>query len=300
MGDFWLASMRLNHRSNTDNNLHVAAQSPAATCRDPETSRTGQTAPVRQVQVRELSKGFRGMAGCLILVFSLMLGGQGCGLVDMVFLKPPQDTAQELMEAGNLAMEEKDYDDAADYYTKLKERYPFSPYTPQAELRLADAYFLDGRFLAAEDAYKEFEALHPGHPDIPYVLFQIGLSNFKQFKSIDLPQDNITEALQYFQRVSENHPDTGAGPEASKYILQCKKFQAEHEVFVADFYWRTQDYLSAWKRYQYVVRNYKDLPQIHDYALKRSRLAYFKFQEHRSEAERAAQRGSWKQWFDWL
>ncbi len=239
-------------------------------------------------------------AGCLLLGVTLMLGLPGCGVVDMVFLKPPQDTAQELMEAGNLAMEEKDYDDAADYYTKLKERYPFSPYTPQAELRLADAYYLDGRFLAAEDAYKEFEALHPGHPDIAYVLFQIGLSNFKQFKSIDLPQDNITEALQYFQRVSENFPDTASGAEASNYVLECKQFQAEHEIFVADFYWRTQDYLSAWKRYQFVVQNFKELERVHDYASRRSRLAYFKYQQHRSEAERASQRGSWKQWFDWL
>ena len=239
-------------------------------------------------------------AGCLALGLVLMLGLSGCGLVDMVFLKPPQDTAQELMEAGNLAMEEKDYDDAADYYTKLKERYPFSPYTPQAELRLADAYYLDGRFLAAEDAYKEFEALHPGHPDIAYVLFQIGLSNFKQFKSIDLPQDNITEALQYFYRVSENYPDKAAAAEASEYILECKQFQAEHEIFVADFYWRTKDYRAAWKRYQFVVQNFEELGQIHDYASERSRLAYYKFQKDRSEAVRASQRGSWKQWFDWL
>ncbi|MFW5899880.1 MAG: outer membrane protein assembly factor BamD, partial [Desulfovermiculus sp.] len=122
------------------------------------------------------------------LVLFLGIGTlSGCGVIDAVFLKPPQDTALELLQAGNSAMGQEDYKQAISYYTKLKDRYPFSPYTAQAELRLADAYFLDKRYAAAENAYKEFESLHPGHEDIAYVLFRIGLSNYKQFKSIDLP-----------------------------------------------------------------------------------------------------------------
>lgn len=224
----------------------------------------------------------------------------GCGVIDAVFLKPPQDTALELLQAGNTAMEEEDYDQAISYYTKLKDQYPFSPYTSQAELHLADAYFQDRRYAAAENAYKEFESLHPGHEDIAYVLFRIGLSNFKQFKSIDLPQDNVTEAMQYFHRVAEAYPQEPIAENARDYARKCYRFQAEHEIFVADFYWRTERYISAWKRYSYVVANFPMFDDIQEYAQTRSRLAYFMYQRQRSEEERVAQHGSWKQLFDWL
>ncbi len=237
----------------------------------------------------------------LLLALGLaLLPLTGCGMIDYFFLQPPTDTAQELVQAGNRAMQDKDYDEAIEYYQKLKERYPFSPYTLQAELGLADAYFLDGQMRAAEGAYKEFESLHPGSEDIPYVLFQIGRSNFKQFKSIDLPQENITEALEYFTRVVQGYPESEYAEKSEDFVTKCRRFQAEHELFVADFYWRRGEYLSAWKRYRYVLQNFQELEDIRAYASDRSHQAYYLYQVKRSEQERAEQRGSWKQWFRWL
>ena len=236
----------------------------------------------------------------LLLMLLLLFFCSGCGIIDYFFLSPPEDTAQELAEAGYEAMHEKDYTNAIEYFTKLKDRYPFSPYTPMAEVSLGDAYFLDEQYKAAVETYKEFESLHPRHESIPYVLFQIGVANFKQFKSIDRPQDNMAEALEYFYRVKETFPDSKYAKAADKYILKCRRYQAEHEIFVADFYWRTEKYNSAWKRYEYVVENYQDLPDIIQYARRRGKLAYFLYQKKVSELKRKQEQGSWKQWFDWL
>lgn len=235
-----------------------------------------------------------------LLTSILLLFNSGCGVVDYYFLSPPEDTAQELSEAGIAAMEEKKYNKAIDYFTKLKERYPFSPYTPRAELSLADAYFLDEQYRAAVDMYKEFESLHPSDEAIPYVLYQIGIGNFKQFKSIDRPQENISEALQYFYRLQETFPATEYAQESEKYISKCRTHQAEHELFVADFYWRTKRYGAAWRRYHYVQENFSELSDIRSYASKRSQIAYLKAQEGRSQKIREEQEGSWKHFFDWL
>ena len=238
--------------------------------------------------------------GWILLCGMLVCTLAGCGVIDTLFLQPPQDTALELLQAGDMAMQEQDYDEAISLYTKLKDRYPFSPYSAQAEMRLADAYFLDERYAAAENAYKEFESLHPGHDDIAYVLFQIGLSNFKQFKSIDLPQDKVTEALQYFNRVARTYPQAPVAAEAEEYAKKCLRFQAEHEIFVADFYWRTERYLSAWKRYDFVHQKFPMFEDIHGYAGERSALSYFLYQRQMSEQERMDLQGSWKQLFEWL
>ncbi len=83
------------------------------------------------------------LLGTVILVSML----SGCGIIDYIYLPPPEDTAQELFEAGNDAMREKNYSAAIGYYTKLKDNFQFSPYALEAELSLGDAYFWDEDWL---------------------------------------------------------------------------------------------------------------------------------------------------------
>ncbi|MFP4168673.1 MAG: outer membrane protein assembly factor BamD [Desulfonatronovibrionaceae bacterium] len=234
----------------------------------------------------------------LVAAFCLCLSG--CGFIDYYFLEPPEDTAQELAEAGYSAMHEEDYGQAIDYFTKLKDRYPFSPYTAKAEVSLGDAYFMDKQYKAAVEIYKEFESLHPRHEAIPYVLYQIGVANYEQFRSLDLPQTNMNEALEYFRRVKESYPNTEYAEASEEYIQKCRRFQAEHEVYVADLYWRMEKYLSAWKRYEYITEEFGDIEDISDYATRRGELAYFLHQKDNSKKELEKEQGSWKQWFDWL
>lgn len=240
------------------------------------------------------------MPARIVLLALLLLTASGCGMIDYFLLPPPEDTAQELFEAGQEAMKEKHFASAAEYFAKIKDRYPFSPYTPQAEIALGDAYFLGGDYGMAADAYREFETLHPRHEQMPYILYQLGKSSYHQFRSIDMPQAHVAEAIEYFTRLEQAYPDSKYASEARDYVVKCRRYMAEHEVFVADFYWRSEHYGAAWRRYRYVTENFADLPDVAQYAAKRAELAYLRAQEDASTKERERIQGSWKQWFDWL
>ncbi len=224
----------------------------------------------------------------------------GCGIIDYFYLPPPEDTAQELFEAGNDAMREKNYAAAIEHFNTLKDKYPFSPYTLEAELSLGDAYFLDEEYGLAVDTFKEFESLHPRHEAIPYVLFQIGNANLLSFVSIDRPQTNIAEAYEYFVRLKQSYPDSEYAQKADDYLYKCRKYMAEHEIYVADFYWRTDRYLSAYYRYQSVLNKFSDVTEYQEYARERADIAFLKAQEQESTLERERYKGSWKDYFDWL
>lgn len=237
----------------------------------------------------------------LVLAALLVAGLSGCGIIDYYFLPPPEDTAQELYEAGSDAMQEKDYSDAADYFTKIKDRYPFSPYTERAEIGLGDAYFLNEKYALAVGAYKEFEIMHPRHKETPYILFQIGVSNFKLFKSVDLRQENVAEGIAYFHRVIDAFPKTEFAAKAEEYILKSRRILAEHEIFIADFYWHDNRYGPAWNRYKYVVENFPDVPDLQGYAREQAQYAYFEYQKQLSEKERLKVHSSWLDWIaEWL
>lgn len=165
------------------------------------------------------------LAACLLLL-------SGCGIIDYFFLPPPEDTAQELYEGANDAMQEKNYSQAAQYYTKLKDNFPFSPYTVEAELSLGDAFFLDGKYPEAAEAYKEFESLHPRHEAIPYVLYQVGMSNLKSFISVDRPTTSTQEALEFFGRLRETYPNSEYAQKSVEEMKNCRRLLAEHELYL--------------------------------------------------------------------
>lgn len=246
----------------------------------------------------------RAVSPAMVLLLLTLVGGlgvSGCGgIVDTLYLPVPEDTAQELWEAGNDAMNATEYYSAANYFTKLKDRFPFSPYTVRAELGLADALFLNKNYLEAMDAYLEFENLHPRHPEIPYVLYQVGRSGLRTFTSIDRPQEPVAQGLEYLERLREQFPTSEYAQEATTLIAECREILAKRELFVADFYFRTERYGGAWRRYQYVSENYTELPELTEYAKSQSELSYLRFQQTLSEDERRKEQGHWKDYFDWL
>lgn len=233
-----------------------------------------------------------------LILFSLVLLLNGCGAIDYYFLTPPEDTAQELFENARASMQDKDYAQAIDSLVKLNDRYPFSPYAMDARLMLGDAYSLDRQYLEAVDVYEEFLSMHPRHEQIDYVLFQIGVNKFNSHKSIDLPQTQLSEAIESFKRVVDGYPQSTYREPSTEYIQKCRRLIAEHELYVADFYFKTEKYGAAWARYKYILDNFPDLTDIAQTAETRSKAAWFYSQEQENDTKRHPSRV--KPYFDWL
>jgi outer membrane protein assembly factor BamD len=223
-----------------------------------------------------------------------------CGIIDWFYLPPSEDTAQELFEAGNDAVREKNYIAASGYFSKLKDNFPFSPYAVEAELSLADCYFLDEEWMQAVDAYKEFEALHPRHRAIPYVLYHIGMADMNGYPSIDRPADQIEEAYSYFQRLTESWPGTEYAEVAVDKMKECRNILAEHELFYADFYFRMGRYASALTRYKTIMDRFADVPDMREHAREKANAAFILNSRVQSEETRREREGSWHDWFRWL
>jgi len=233
-----------------------------------------------------------------MLLCSLALSG--CAFIDEYFLPTAEDTVQEVFEAGNDAMREKNYKQAATYFGRIKEEHPFSPYALRAELALADAHFLDEEYWMAAEAYRDFETLHPRHEAIPYVLYQLGVSLRKTYTSIDRSATEVKEAQEYFTRLQQEYPDTEYGRQAAEQIAACRKTLAQREIFIANVFWGMENYQAAHSRFQHVVETYPDAKEEADYARTKGEAAYLKFRQNNSQAIREYQEGSWKDWFRWL
>lgn len=170
-------------------------------------------------------------------------------------------SAQQLAAEGAAAFMNEDYKDAVKAYSDLKDWYPFSKYAILAELKVADAHFHLEEYDEAIVAYEGFEKMHPKNEAIPYVINQIGLCWFKQIDTVDRDAAPAKNAMTQFQRLISQFPEDEMAEDAVAYIETCLDNIAGHELYVANFYFKTKEFKAALKRYQYIVEYFPGTEQ---------------------------------------
>src|SRR5262249_37213571 len=88
--------------------------------------------------------------------------------------------AKQNYELGMKELDNKNYLEAAKYLEYVSAKFPYSTYSAQAELALADADFDQEKFVEAIERYKNFIKLHPTHAKVDYASYRIGLSHENQ------------------------------------------------------------------------------------------------------------------------
>lgn len=216
------------------------------------------------------------MKKLILAVIALLLLG-GCALFETD--SDMGKSVDELVEEGSSAFQAGEYRTAVKAYTDLRDWYPFSKYAILAELKIADSYYHLEEYEEAIVAYEDFERLHPKNEAVPYVIYQIGMCWFNQIDTIDRDSTPAQKSLEIFQRLVTQYPD-------SEYVAKTKdKVKASlanlsaHELYVANWYLKTEKYNAALKRYEYLVENYPDS--------KESQEALRKIPEVRALAEKA-------------
>lgn len=153
------------------------------------------------------------------------------------------------------------YEEALLQYKDLKNRFPYSRYAVEAELQVAEIQFAKESFPEAQGAYQLFKELHPKHKRIDYVTFQIGESIYMQLPTtIDRDLSVAPSAIMEYKILLRDFPNSEFAKKAQSRINESYTKLAEKELYIADFYYRTDKWQHALVRYE----NYLKLFQSHD------------------------------------
>jgi len=128
-------------------------------------------------------------------------------------------------------------------------------------LKIADAHFHLEEYPEAIAAYENFEKMHPKNEAVPYIINQIAMCWFNQIDTIDRDETPAKKAMAEFERLIRLFPEDEHSQEALAHIDACIDNMAGHELYVANFYNKTEKYEAALKRYQYIVENYAGTDQ---------------------------------------
>jgi outer membrane protein assembly factor BamD len=135
-------------------------------------------------------------------------------------------SAEELYRKGLSLMEgpaktlwvfpNSDHAKAIEAFQQIIDNYPYSDYAILAELKIADAYYDDGKYDEALSYYRDFGDLHPQHEQVPYTLFRAAMCHYQQSKDASRDQTATRLSLGFLDQLLARYPHSPQAPEAEK------------------------------------------------------------------------------------
>lgn len=135
-------------------------------------------------------------------------------------------------------------------------------YDAEALLNKADRLFKEKDYLSAIGEYRRFLELHPIHKSAPYVQYMIGLSYFRQIRSIDRDIEPVQKALSAFETMLKDYPGNEYIDDVREKIKICREKLAEREFYIGNFYLKREDYSAAIERFNNILTEYTDTEVI--------------------------------------
>jgi outer membrane protein assembly factor BamD len=191
-------------------------------------------------------------------VFSI--GGFGCSSSEV-----DENNPAALMKEAEEDISSSRYILALEKLQKIKNQHPYSKEAVDAQLRIADVYFLQENYAESAATYEAFRDLHPKHPKLAYAAYRVGLAFYS-----DLPGNHARDlssgfkAQDAFKDYLAHFPGDVNVPDAQGKLSDTRKILAEKEMYIGNFYYKREMWEAARGRFNKVVNLYSDTSSYAD------------------------------------
>jgi len=188
-----------------------------------------------------------------------LTSGAGCATLEKAFSEEGvlyKKNARANFEAGETAMEDRNWEEAVKYFKHVKNKFPYSKFAILAKLRIADAHFGDEKYLEAIEAYRSFTKLHPKHEKVPYANFSVAHCYYERMPEdwfflppvAEKDQTHTLDARNALQDYIARYPKDDSAPQAKELLAEVQARLVTHERYAAGFYARSGHWRAvAWR-----------------------------------------------------
>ena len=166
--------------------------------------------------------------------------------------RPPEQLYNEAMDL----LEARRFEQAALAFDEVERQHPYSLWATESQLMAAFANYSENKYDEAVIAARRFIQLHPGHPDVAYAYYLIGVSYYEQISDVGRDQGATQQALAAFDELVRRFPDTDYARDARQKIVFTRDHLAGKEMEVGRYYLQHKQYIAAIGRFRAVVERY--------------------------------------------
>ena len=186
----------------------------------------------------------------IVLIMLSTIGFSSCSSVEKIQGKTEDET---YFLRGQAYMENGSYEMARDNLLKLKNKFTYSPYLVNAEFLLAKCSYLDAKYLESGQEFLRFAELHPKHELVAEAKYLRAMGFYKQLPSSEDRDLGLANPAIIAFRESMS---TQYGLDALEKITEIKRLKAKRVLYIANFYKKRDNCVSAMARYQDLINNY--------------------------------------------
>ncbi len=186
-----------------------------------------------------------------------------CALLSACSIKKPP-TGEDYYQQAQLNFTNKEYHAAIENYQLVVDKYPFSPYAEESEMKIGLAYYKDKDYAQAVAALDDFQRMHPTSKNLQLVSYYIAMSYFDQVGREDQDQSKTELALARFQAIEQRFPESEFAELAKEKSEVCREVLARHQKVVGDYYFKRANFRAAESRLAELMQKYPDTPVAPD------------------------------------
>ncbi len=207
--------------------------------------------------------GFRvGLGRTSLAAFALLLSAcAGDSLEDEAYVERPvndlYNTALDELNNGNNTR-------AAAAFQEVERQHPYSQWATRGQLMAAYAFFKAAEYDQAVGAARRFIDLHPGHKDVPYAHYLVGISYYDQISDVGRDQKMTELAYKAFDELIRRFPDSSYGRDARLKADLAQDHLAGREMAIGRYYQRKGKFVAAANRFKAVVDQYQTTTHIEE------------------------------------
>ena len=187
--------------------------------------------------------------GFIFLFTAILL--TGCAGTDNKIVA--EQTLPEIYTSAYAEFNDENYEQAAAEFLKAETQYPSSQWAADALVMAAYSQYMDGDFAGAILATDRFMRFHPGHADVPYVMYLRGMCYYRQVSDVRREPGMSAYALQQFQTLVQRFPRSPYAKNAENKINILKNYIAGKVMYSARNDMRKENWASAINRLQSIV-----------------------------------------------
>lgn len=164
------------------------------------------------------------------------------------------------------------YTEAILIFQTVRQSPGYIKYGSLALLRIGDALFLQEKFDAAVEKYREFIKQYAGDPNVGYARFRIGHAFYEQIPSdwflappsYERQQTALGQATNALRRFVSLYPTHRLVGHAQTMLDECEGQLYAHELYVARFYRRRAKPAGVAQRLETAFRKYPERAATED------------------------------------
>ena len=198
-----------------------------------------------------------GLTALIVMFAAVLLTSAAC----VRPMRMPQPGEREpdkyLFDRGSEALKERHWLEAREYFQRLVDQFPQSPYRQEARLGIGDAYLGEGGYdtlVIAAEKFREFLRYFPLNERADYAQYKVAVAESEQMLSADRDQTATVTTLREIEAFLRLYPNSKYIPEVLALQRKAKDRLSDSEFRVGQFYYRSRWYRGAVPRFETILK----------------------------------------------